>query len=136
LIFSGFTAFFDPPRAEAGEAVAALAAAGIAVKIITGDHDGVARHVCRETGITVTGALDGTQIAALDDHALAAQLETVNLVCRVSPDQKSRVITLLRRHGHAAGFMGDGINDAPALRAADVGISVDTGVDVVKEAAA
>ncbi len=135
LIFAGFAAFFDPPRAEAGEAVAALAHAGIKVKIITGDHEGVARHVCRETGIAVTGVLDGIQIAALDDHALGVRLESVNLVCRVSPAQKSRVIALLRHRGHAVGFMGDGINDAPALRAADVGISVDTGVDVAKEAA-
>ena len=135
LIFAGFAAFFDPPRAEAGEAVAALAHAGIAVKIVTGDHEGVARHVCRETGIPVTGTLTGTQMAALDDLALSVQLESVNLICRVSPAQKSRVITLLRHGGHAVGFMGDGINDAPALRAADVGISVDTGVDVAKEAA-
>ncbi len=135
LVFCGFAAFFDPPRAEAGEAVAALAQAGIAVKIVTGDHEGVARHVCRETGIAITGVLSGAQIAALDDHALLAQLESVNLICRVSPAQKSRVIALLRRGGHAVGFMGDGINDAPALHAADVGISVDTGVDVAKEAA-
>lgn len=115
LVFCGFAAFVDPPRAEAGEAVAALACAGIAVKIVTGDHEGVARHVCRETGIAITGVLTGVRIAALDDHALLAQLERVNLICRVSPAQKSRVISLLRRGGHAVGFMGDGINDAPAL---------------------
>ena len=136
LTFAGFLAFLDPPKAGAREALAELANFGIAVKVVTGDNEQVTRHVCGELGLKVTGTLTGPQVAALTDEALAARLADTTLFCRVTPPQKSRIITALRRTGHTVGYLGDGINDAPPLHAADVGFSVDTAVDVAKEAAA
>ncbi len=136
LTFSGFLAFLDPPKAGAREALAALAKLGVAVKIVTGDSEQVTRHVCGELGLTVAGALTGSELDDLTDEALAARIDDVTLFCRVTPPQKSRVITALRCKGHVVGYLGDGINDAPSLHAADVGFSVDTAVDVAKEAAA
>jgi len=136
LTFSGFLAFLDPPKASARDALTALANLGVAVKVVTGDNEQVTRHVCSELDLNVTGILTGPEIASLPDDALAARLEDTTLFCRVTPPQKSRIITALRRKGHVAGYLGDGINDAPSLHAADVGFSVDTAVDVAKEAAA
>jgi len=136
LTFAGFLAFLDPPKAGAREALSELANLGIAVKVVTGDNEQVTRHVCGELGLKVTGTLTGPQVAALTDEALAARLADTTLFCRVTPPQKSRIITALRRKGHTVGYLGDGINDAPPLHAADVGFSVDTAVDVAKEAAA
>ena len=135
LIFAGFVVFFDPPKASAGAAIAALGAKGVGVKILSGDNERVTQHVCAELGIPITGVLTGTEIEALNDEALAARLEETNLFCRVSPAQKSRIILGLRHRGHVVGFLGDGINDAPSLHTADVGISVDSAVDVAKDAA-
>ena len=135
LVFSGFAAFLDPPKASAAPALAALAADGVAVKIVTGDHELVARHVCGRLGVAVTGVLGGADLQALDDAALQARAENVNLFCRVTPPQKTRILAALRARGHVVGFLGDGINDAPALHAANVGVSVDSAVDVAKEAA-
>ena len=135
LTLAGFAAFLDPPKASAGEALKALAASGVAVKVLTGDNELVTRHVCASIGLDVQAALTGTQIAQLDDQALAAQVERTSLFCRVSPAQKTRVLNALKQRGHVVGFLGDGVNDAPSLQAADVGISVDTAVDVAKEAA-
>lgn len=135
LIFAGYAAFLDPPKKDAGEAIAGLSRKGVAVKILTGDSELVAQHVCAALGIDVTGMLTGRQIAQLDDHALSLQAESTNLFCRVNPVQKNRVILALRARGHVVGFMGDGINDAPALHNADVSISVDTAVDVAKDSA-
>lgn len=135
LIFGGYAAFLDPPKRDAAKSVSDLSAKGISIKIVTGDSELVTQHVCKELGIVVRGVLLGQQIAKLDDTALALQAETANLFCRVSPIQKSRVILALRRRGHVVGFMGDGINDAPALHNADVGISVDGAVDVAKDSA-
>ncbi|MCC6942038.1 MAG: magnesium-translocating P-type ATPase [Novosphingobium sp.] len=135
LVLAGFAAFLDPPKTSAAPALAALKKTGIAIKIVTGDSDLVTRHICAELKIPVTGLLTGKEIAQMDDHALQARVEVVNLFCRVNPAQKERVIRALRARGHVVGYLGDGINDAPSLHAADVGLSVDSAVDVAKEAA-
>ncbi|MGD9775270.1 magnesium-translocating P-type ATPase [Diaphorobacter sp.] len=136
LVFAGFAAFLDPPKASAKPALQALAAAGVAVKIITGDNEQVARHVFAELGIEVTGVLTGAEIGAMNDDALRARVEDVNLFARANPQQKNRVLLALKARGHVVGYLGDGINDAPSLHTADVGISVDSAVDVAKQAAA
>ncbi len=136
LTFAGFLAFLDPPKPGARSALTALAELGIAVKIVTGDNEQVTRHVCGELGLTVTGTLTGPEIASMTDEALLASVDDTTLFCRVTPPQKSRIIGTLRRKGHVVGYLGDGINDAPPLHAADVGFSVDTAVDVAKAAAA
>src|SRR5512139_2347103 len=135
LVFSGFAAFLDPPKASAAPALAALATSGIDVKIVSGDNELVARYLCTKLDVPVRGVLTGGEITQLDDPALAARVQDANLFCRVTPTQKTRILMALRRRGHVVGFLGDGINDAPALHAADVGISVDSAVDVAKEAA-
>jgi Mg2+-importing ATPase len=112
-----------------------MATAGIAVKVLTGDNELVSRHVFTEIGAPITGVLTGDALAKLSDEALLGQLPQVNLFCRVNPQQKHRVLLALKRLGHTVGFMGDGINDAPALHAADVGISVDGAADVARAAA-
>ena len=136
LVLAGFVAFLDPPKESARPALAALAASGVAVKIITGDNELVARHVCGELGMEVAGVLTGAQIEAMNDDALRARVADVNLFARANPQQKTRVLLALKARGHVVGYMGDGINDAPSLHAADVGISVEGGVDVAKQAAA
>lgn len=135
LVFCGFAAFLDPPKESAGEALRSLAAAGVAVKIVTGDNERVTQHLCRRLGFAVEGVVTGAEVARLDDAALRARVERANLFCRVSPAQKSRVIAALRAAGHVVGYLGDGVNDAPSLRTADVGLSVDSAVDVAREAA-
>jgi Mg2+-importing ATPase len=135
LVFSGFAVFLDPPKASAGATIQAMATAGIAVKVLTGDNELVSRHVFTEIGAPITGVLTGDALAKLSDEALLGQLPQVNLFCRVNPQQKHRVLLALKRLGHTVGFMGDGINDAPALHAADVGISVDGAADVARAAA-
>jgi Mg2+-importing ATPase len=135
LVFAGFAAFLDPPKDSAAQALANLAASGIAVKVVTGDNELVTQHIFRQLGIPVHGVLTGNDIAALDDSALGARAEAVNLFCRVNPAQKNRVIMALKNRGHVVGYLGDGINDAPSLHSADVGLSVDSAVDVAKEAA-
>ncbi|TBR10508.1 MAG: magnesium-translocating P-type ATPase [Rugosibacter sp.] len=135
LVLAGFAAFLDPPKESAASALQALKKAGVAIKIVTGDSDLVTRHVCAQLKIPVTGLLTGKEIAQMDDHALQARVETANLFCRVNPTEKERVIRALKARGHVVGYMGDGINDAPSLHSADVGLSVDSAVDVAKEAA-
>lgn len=135
LTLMGFMAFLDPPKESAAEAISALTAHGIAVKILTGDNDIVARHVCRHVGIDLTHVLTGPEIDAMDETQLTAALDDTRLFARLNPQQKVRVIDALRAQGHVVGFLGDGINDGPALRAADVGISVDSAVDIAKESA-
>ncbi|HEX8011295.1 MAG TPA: magnesium-translocating P-type ATPase [Casimicrobiaceae bacterium] len=135
LTFVGFAAFLDPPKASAAKALAALAASGVTVKILTGDNELVTQHICAKLGLPVTGMLTGTQIARLDDHALQVRAAGTNLFCRVNPAQKNRIILALKKRGRVVGYLGDGINDAPALHSADVSLSVDTAVDVAKEAA-
>lgn len=135
LVFAGFAAFLDPPKASASSALAQLQKSGIAIKVLTGDNELVTQHVCKELGLAVTGMLTGIQISQLDDAALEARVEHVNIYCRVTPALKSRVLLALKRRGHIVGYLGDGINDAPALHLADVSISVDSAVDVAKDAA-
>jgi Mg2+-importing ATPase len=135
LTFCGFLAFLDPPKEGAREALAELAGLGIAVKVISGDNEHVTRHVCRELGLDNVVVLTGADIATLTDEALLARVDATSFFCRVTPSQKSRVIAALRRKGHVVGYIGDGINDAPPLHAANIGFSVDTAVDVAKEAA-
>jgi Mg2+-importing ATPase len=135
LTFSGFITFVDPPKADAAAAIKALAAIGVEVKILTGDNEQVARHLCNAIGVPVKGALTGPDLVHMTEEALRARLASVNLFCRVSPQQKERILLALKQTGKVVGFLGDGINDASALHAADVGISVDSAADVAKEAA-
>src|SRR5512133_1311277 len=135
LVFSGFAVFLDPPKASAGTTIQAMAAAGISVKVLTGDNELVTRHVFSEIGVPVTGVLTGDALTQLSEEALIGHLSRVNLFCRVNPQQKLRILLALKKLGHVVGFMGDGINDAPALHAADVGISVDGAADVARAAA-
>jgi P-type Mg2+ transporter len=135
LTLAGFLTFADRPKPDAGAAVAQLARLGVDVKIITGDNGVVAAKVCREIGIEVAGVLNGTDLAKLDDKGLAAAIPGTTVFARVSPDQKSRIIVVARSAGKDVAFMGDGVNDAVAIHHADVGISVDSGTDVAKDAA-
>lgn len=135
LVFVGFVVFLDPPKASATGAVARLCTAGVRVKIISGDAAPVVRHLVETLSLPAHGMVSGEEITALSDAALAVRAEHTDLFVRVSPDQKSRIVRALRRHGHTVGFLGDGINDAPAIHAADVGMSVDGGTDVAREAA-
>ncbi|GAO98695.1 magnesium-transporting ATPase, P-type 1 [Caedimonas varicaedens] len=135
LTFVGFITFYDPPKKSAARALAHLKNKGIHIKIITGDNEDVTQHLCSLLGLEMPGVLTGSQILAMDDQALRVQVEKNHLFCRVTPAQKNRIIGLLKQNGHTVGFMGDGINDAPSLHMADVGISVDTAVDVAREAA-
>lgn len=135
LTFAGFAAFLDPPKASARDALSKLAASGVNVKIVTGDNELVTRHVCMSLGLEITGTLTGKEIHEMDDQALAARVDTVNVFCRVTPAQKNRVILALKKRGGVVGYLGDGINDAPPLHSADIGVSVDSAVDVAKDAA-
>lgn len=135
MTFAGFLLFFDPPKPDASQAIADLTRLGVTLKVITGDNRRVALHVAQSTGLQVTGVLTGAEMSQLHDEALWHQSEQVNLFAEVDPNQKERIISALHKTGHVVGYMGDGINDAPALHAADVSISVDTAVDVAKEAA-
>lgn len=135
LVFSGFAAFLDPPKESAKKALADLAASGVSVKIVTGDNELVTEHICGQLGLSITGILTGADILKMDDQALVGQVEGINLFCRVTPAQKNRIILALKKRGHTVGYLGDGINDAPSLHSADIGISVDSAVDVAKDAA-
>jgi Mg2+-importing ATPase len=135
LVLTGYLAFLDPPKDSAATAIAALRQNGITVKVLTGDNDLVARKVCTEVGIHAEKILLGSQVEHLTEEQLATEVETTDVFARLSPAHKKRVVQALQRNKHVVGFMGDGINDAPALRAADVGISVDNAVDIAKESA-
>ncbi len=131
----GCLAFLDPPKDSAATAIAALHHHGVQVKVITGDNEAVTRKICREVGLDVEHSAQGRQIEPLDDAALDALVARTTVFAKMSPLQKARVVKSLQRQGHTVGFLGDGINDAPALREADVGISVDTATDIAKESA-
>ena len=135
LVLAGWLTFADPPLSDADEMIAALARDGVRLKILTGDDEAVARHVCTATGIDVSRAVTGADLDSISDTALGAVAERTTLFARVSPQQKLRIITALKGRGHVVGYMGDGINDAPSLHMADVGISVAGAVDVAKDAA-
>ncbi|MET9607784.1 magnesium-translocating P-type ATPase [Streptomyces sp. NPDC006512] len=135
LTLVGFLAFLDPPKASAAAALQGLADKGIAVKVVTGDNELVAARVCAEVGIEVGHVVPGSEVDALDDAALRALAARTTVFAKVNPLQKARIVRALQAEGHTVGFLGDGINDAAALRDADVGISVDTAVDIAKESA-
>ena len=135
LVLVGFLAFFDPPVPQAPELLQALCRDGVEVKILTGDNELVARHICSAVGLDVSRILLGSQLDQITDSALAHVVEQTTVFARVSPAQKNRIIHALKRRAHVVGFLGDGINDAPSLHAADVGISVPTAVDVARDAA-
>jgi Mg2+-importing ATPase len=135
LTFVGFLLFFDPPKADAQQVIVDLAKRGVQLKIITGDNQKVARHVAEAVNLPLQGVLTGSQLNDLNDEALWHLAERTTLFAEVDPNQKERIILALKKTGHVVGYMGDGINDAPALHAADVSLSVDTAVDVAKDAA-
>ncbi len=135
MILLGYIAFFDPPKESTPQAIRALKDAGVSVKILTGDNELVTRKVCKDVGIDVHNLLTGSEIKDLPDEKLAELAQTTTVFARLSPAQKEQIIKALQSRGHVVGFLGDGINDAPALKRSDVGISVDTAVDVAKEAA-
>ncbi len=135
LALVGFLTFADRPKVNAGASIAQLEQLGVQVKIITGDNGLVAAKVCSQIGIECTGVLSGADVASLDDDHLEAAIQATTVFARISPDQKSRIIKVARRTGKDVAFLGDGVNDAVALHHADVGISVDSGTDVAKEAA-
>jgi P-type Mg2+ transporter len=135
LVLTGYLAFLDPPKDTAAKAIRALCQHGITVKVLTGDNDLVTRKVCTEVGIDARKILLGSQVEIMADPELAEAVETTHVFARLSPAHKQRIVQALQRKGHVVGFMGDGINDAPALRAADVGVSVDNAVDIAKESA-
>ncbi|WP_027015242.1 magnesium-translocating P-type ATPase [Comamonas composti] len=135
LTLVGYMAFLDPPKESTAEALSALAAHGVAVKVLTGDNELVAAKVCRDVGLDVKNAILGTHIEHMDDAKLRVVVERGQLFAKLTPLHKERIVRALRANGHVTGFLGDGINDAPALRAADIGISVDGAVDIAKEAA-
>jgi Mg2+-importing ATPase len=135
LILNGYVAFLDPPKDTARQAIKALEDHGVTVKVVTGDNDLVARKVCKDVGLSTEFVLLGNDVEKMTDEQLAEAAHRATLFARVSPAHKQRIITALQSRQHTVGFMGDGINDAPALRAADVGISVDTAVDIAKESA-
>ncbi len=135
LVLIGYIAFLDPPKETTKPALAALKEHGIAVKILTGDNELVTAKICREVGLPVAGMLLGAAVEQMSDAELSVALETTTVFAKLSPAHKERIVRVLHDKGHVVGFMGDGINDAPALRAADIGISVDSAVDIAKEAA-
>jgi Mg2+-importing ATPase len=135
LTLAGYIGFLDPPRDSAQPAIEALAQHGVEIKVLTGDNEIVTRKVCREVGLAVKGILRGSDIDAFDDRALTEIAANTTIFAKLNPLQKARIVRVLKANGHTVGFLGDGINDAPALRDADIGISVDTAVDIAKESA-
>ena len=132
---AGFSTFLDPPKPDAGEAIAALQRLGVEVKVITGDNDIVAKKVCSDIGFKVLGTITGSELDKLDDEQLAARLPQTTIFARATPEQKSRLIKAQHKLSADVGFMGDGVNDAVALHDADCGISVQTATDVARDAA-
>ena len=135
MVLIGFVGFLDPPKESAKQAITALREHGVRVVVLTGDSEGVAVKVCKKVGIASEICLSGNDVEAMSDEALREAIKTCDLFSKLSPAQKQRVVDAFQKNGHTVGYMGDGINDAPALREADVGISVDSGVDIAKETA-
>ena len=135
MVLLGYLAFLDPPKESTADAIRALRKHGVTTKILTGDNDKVTRTICKQVGLPVTNMLLGSDLERMDDAQLAAAARKTDVFAKLSPDQKARVVAVLREDGHTVGFLGDGINDAAAMKAADIGISVDTAVDVAKESA-
>ena len=135
MVLAGYMAFLDPPKESTKYAIAALQNHGISVKVVTGDNDAVTKKICKEVGLQVDGLLLGSEVEKMSDAELAEAAERTTIFAKMSPLQKSRIIRALQSRGHTVGYLGDGINDAASLRDADVGISVDTAVDIAKESA-
>ena len=135
MVLLGFLALLDPPKATAQAAIHALQEYGVSVKILTGDNEKVTQAICRQVGLPVERILLGTDLERLNDQELGRLAEDITVFAKLSPQQKARVVRILREKGHTVGYMGDGINDAAAMKAADVGVSVDTAVDIAKETA-
>lgn len=135
MILTGYLAFLDPPKPSAAPAIKALAEYGVTTKILTGDNEKVTQAVCEKVGLDVERILLGSEIDTMTDQELARVVETTTVFAKLSPDQKARIILCLKNNGHKVGYMGDGINDAPSMKVSDVGISVDTAVDIAKETA-
>src|SRR5665647_1609487 len=135
MVLTGFIGFLDPAKPSAKPAIEGLQKLGVSIKVLTGDNEIVAKKICRDVGIPIQYILLGNEIAQLSDEDLSKKLDETSILAKLSPIQKSRIIKLLQAKGHTVGFMGDGINDAAALREADIGISVDTAVDIAKESA-
>jgi Mg2+-importing ATPase len=135
LTLCGFLLYFDPPKPEASAALRRLTALGVQVKVLTGDSAVIARRICREVGLPAATLMTGEEVSRLDDRELRAAVARHSLFARVAPEQKLRLVSALRSEGHVVGFLGDGVNDAPALRGSDVGVAVDTGTEVAKAAA-
>ncbi len=135
MVLLGYIAFLDPPKESAGQAITKLRGHGIQVKVLTGDNDAVTRKICSQVGLEVEHIVLGSDIESMTDEGLADIAEEAAVFAKLSPEQKARVIRALHVRGHVVGFLGDGINDGPALKTADVGISVDTAVDIAKESA-
>ena len=135
MILTGYLAFLDPPKPSAAPAIKALAEYGVTTKILTGDNEKVTQAVCEKVGLDVERILLGSEIDTMTDQELAHVVETTTVFAKLSPDQKARIILSLKNNGHKVGYMGDGINDAPSMKVSDVGISVDTAVDIAKETA-
>ncbi len=135
MVLMGYLAFLDPPKESTADAIRALKEHGVTTKILTGDNEKVTRTICKQVGLKVRNMLLGEHLDAMTDAQLAKAAETTDVFAKLTPDQKARVVTVLRENGHTVGFLGDGINDAGAMKHADIGISVDTAVDVAKESA-
>ena len=135
MILTGYLAFLDPPKSSAAPAIETLAEYGVATKILTGDNDKVTQAVCQKVGLDIDNILLGVEVDALSDEELSQAVENTTVFAKLSPDQKARIILQLKANGHKVGYMGDGINDAPSMKVADVGISVDIAVDIAKETA-
>lgn len=135
MVLIGYLAFLDPPKESTADALKALKDHGVTTKILTGDNDKVTRTICKQVGLKVRNMLLGSDIACMSDAELAKAARSTDVFAKLTPDQKARVVSILREAGHTVGFLGDGINDAAAMKAADIGISVDTAVDVAKESA-
>lgn len=135
MVLMGYLAFLDPPKESTADAIKALKAHGVTTKILTGDNDKVTRTICKQVGLKVRNMLLGSDLEKMSDQELAKAAETTDVFAKLTPDQKARVVSVFRENGHTVGFMGDGINDASAMKSADIGISVDTAVDVAKESA-
>ncbi|MEG0109431.1 MAG: HAD-IC family P-type ATPase, partial [Lachnospiraceae bacterium] len=135
MVLMGYLAFLDPPKESTAKAIHTLQEYGVSIKILTGDNDAVTRCICKQVGIPVEHLICGCELEKMSDQQLQVIVEKANVFAKLSPAQKARVVTMLRANGHTVGFMGDGINDASAMKMADVGISVDTAVDIAKETA-
>lgn len=135
MVLMGYLAFLDPPKESTADAIKALKAHGVTTKILTGDNDKVTRTICKQVGLKVRNMLLGSDLENMSDQELAKAAETTDVFAKLTPDQKARVVSVFRENGHTVGFMGDGINDASAMKSAEIGISVDTAVDVAKESA-